>query len=83
MNADEPGIISLAELLSERDRENVMDRNDRKRRVRLSIEVTADELAAIDDFRFGTRCPSRSEAVRELLKIGMASGQPTRLSRER
>jgi metal-responsive CopG/Arc/MetJ family transcriptional regulator len=60
-----------------------VDRNEPKRSVRLSVEVTADELAAIDDFQFATGCPSRSAAVRELLKIGMVSGQPTRLSRER
>jgi hypothetical protein len=61
--------------------ENIMDRNEPKRSIRLSVEVTADELAAIDDFRFAARCPSRSEAVRELLKIGMASGHSTRLGK--
>jgi len=34
---------------------------------RLQIMVDADERAAIDDFRFSSRMPSRAIAVRELL----------------
>jgi hypothetical protein len=49
---------------------------DRDRTERLQFFLSADELAAVDDFRFQTRMPSRSAAVRELLKRGLiASGQ--------
>ena len=34
--------------------------------------LTPDELAALDDFRFKTRMPSRASAVRELLRRGLA-----------
>ena len=32
-----------------------------------------DELAAIDDWRFKQRMPSRAAAVRELFRLGLAS----------
>ena len=35
--------------------------------------LTPDELAALDDFRFKTRMPSRASAVRELLRRGLAA----------
>jgi hypothetical protein len=44
-----------------------------RRRVRLPIEITEAELAAIDDYRFARQLPSRSEAVRRLLMAGMSS----------
>jgi hypothetical protein len=34
--------------------------------------LTPEELAALDDFRFKHRMPSRAAAVRELLKRGLA-----------
>jgi hypothetical protein len=40
---------------------------------RLQIMLTDDELAAIDDWRFVRRMPSRASAIRELLKRGLAS----------
>jgi hypothetical protein len=40
---------------------------------RLQIMLAPDELAALDDFRFKHRMPSRAAAVRELLKRGLAS----------
>ena len=40
---------------------------------RLQIMLTDDELAALDDWRFAKRMPSRASAVRELLKRGMAA----------
>jgi hypothetical protein len=55
-----------------------MDGKELKRDIRLSVELTQEELAAIDDFRFASRSPSRAAAVRELLKIGMASREPAR-----
>jgi hypothetical protein len=39
---------------------------------RLQIMLDGDELAAIDDFRFGQRMPSRAAAVRELMRRGLA-----------
>jgi hypothetical protein len=38
---------------------------------RLQIMLTADELAAVDDWRFVRRMPSRASAIRELLKRGL------------
>jgi hypothetical protein len=38
---------------------------------RLQIMLTDDELAAIDDWRFERRMPSRASAIRELLKRGL------------
>jgi hypothetical protein len=53
-------------------------KNGRKRRglVRkehLLILLFPDELAAIDDFRFTHRMPSRAAAVRELLRQGIGA----------
>jgi hypothetical protein len=38
---------------------------------RLQIMLTEDELAAVDDWRFDRRMPSRASAIRELLKRGL------------
>jgi hypothetical protein len=38
---------------------------------RLQIMLSAEELRAIDDFRFDRRMPSRDAAIRELLKRGL------------
>ena len=38
---------------------------------RLQIMLTAEELSALDDWRFRKRMPSRASAVRELLKRGL------------
>jgi hypothetical protein len=40
---------------------------------RLQVMLTNSELAALDDFRFRYRMPSRASAIRELLKRGLAS----------
>lgn len=39
---------------------------------RLQIMLKANELKALDDWRFANRMPSRAAAVRELLKRGLA-----------
>ena len=39
---------------------------------RLQIMLTEDELAALDDWRFSRRMPSRAAAIRELLRRGLA-----------
>jgi hypothetical protein len=43
------------------------------REERLQIMLEADELRAVDDFRYKYRLPSRAAAVRELLKRGLAN----------
>ncbi|MER9948419.1 hypothetical protein [Mesorhizobium sp. M0047] len=40
---------------------------------RLQIMLTADELAALENWRYDKRMPSRSAAVRELLRRGLSS----------
>lgn len=40
---------------------------------RLQIILTQDELAALDDWRFTNRMPTRAAAIRELMKRGMAA----------
>jgi hypothetical protein len=46
---------------------------DLTRGERLQIMLTAEELQALDDWRFARRMPSRAAAVRELLKRGLAA----------
>jgi hypothetical protein len=46
--------------------------NPLQRGERLQIMLEGAELAAIDDFRFQRRLPSRAAAVRELLRRGLA-----------
>lgn len=41
------------------------------RETRLQIMLDEDELAAVDDWRFKQRMPSRASAVRKLLNIGL------------
>ena len=43
------------------------------REQRLQIMLTEEELAAIDDWRFARRMPTRAAAVRELLKRGLSA----------
>lgn len=45
---------------------------DLSRPERLQIMLSAEEIRALDDWRFGRRMPSRAAAVRELLKRGLA-----------
>jgi len=47
--------------------------SDLMREQRLQIMLTEEELAAIDDWRFARRMPTRAAAVRELLKRGLAA----------
>jgi hypothetical protein len=46
---------------------------NRARGERLQIMLTPEELAAVDDFRFKQRMPSRAAAVRELFRLGLTS----------
>ena len=47
--------------------------NDLARGERLQIMLTAEELEALDNWRFSRRMPSRASAVRELLKRGLVA----------
>jgi hypothetical protein len=44
----------------------------RERTERLQVMLPTDELAALDEFRYRARMPSRAAAVRELLRRGLA-----------
>jgi hypothetical protein len=48
-----------------------MAANGLTRGERLQIMLSPEELAAIDDFRFRHRMPSRAAAVRELMGTGL------------
>ncbi len=41
------------------------------RETRLQIMLEKEELAAIDDWRFKQRMPSRAAAIRELLRLAL------------
>lgn len=43
------------------------------RETRLQVMLSAEELKALDDFRFQKRMPSRAAAVREILRRGLAA----------
>lgn len=49
------------------------DGSTSKRVERLQIMITDVELNALEDWRFKARMPSRSAAVRELLRRGLAA----------
>jgi hypothetical protein len=53
---------------------------ERERAKRLRIILTLDEVAAIDNFRYQARMPTRASAVRKLLRRGLASSEPDRHS---
>jgi hypothetical protein len=44
-----------------------------KRTERLQVHLQPEELAAIHDFQYSNRLPTRAAAVRELLRRGLAS----------
>jgi|GraSoiStandDraft_46_1057282.scaffolds.fasta_scaffold359621_2 metal-responsive CopG/Arc/MetJ family transcriptional regulator len=46
-------------------------RQNRERDERLQIMLSAEELRALDDFRFKNRMPSRASAIREILRRGL------------
>lgn len=45
------------------------------RETRLQIMLTEQELAAIDNWRFQQRMPSRAAAIRQLLNVGLRINQ--------
>jgi hypothetical protein len=44
----------------------------RDRDERVQMMLSSEELAAIDDFRFKNRMPSRAAALREIMRRGLA-----------
>lgn len=46
---------------------------DLERGERLQIMLSAEELGAVENWRFEKRMPSRAAAVRELLRRGLAA----------
>jgi hypothetical protein len=50
---------------------------NKSREERLQIMLSPEELSVVDDFRFVHRMPTRAAAVRELLKLGLASAGMT------
>jgi hypothetical protein len=44
---------------------------NRARAVRVPVPLSADEMRALDDFRFEHRMPSRAATVRELMRRGL------------
>lgn len=51
---------------------------NRERGERLQVMLSHRELAALDDFRFRNRMPSRAAAIREILRrgLGVDDGRP-------
>jgi len=49
--------------------------NGLSRETRLQIMLNEEELAAIDDWRFKQRMPSRAAAIRQLLNIALRTQQ--------
>lgn len=47
--------------------------NAKHRSIRLQIMLDASEVAALEDWRFKTRMPSRASAVREIIRRGLAA----------
>ena len=46
---------------------------DKDREERIQFMLSPEELAALDDFRFKQRMPSRAASARELFRLGLAS----------
>jgi hypothetical protein len=44
------------------------------------VELSPDEIAAVDEFRYRARMPSRAAAVRELLRRALVSVEEGRLT---
>jgi hypothetical protein len=53
--------------------EEIMAEPELMRGERLQIMLSPEELAAVDDFRFQQRMPSRAAAVRDLLRLGLGA----------
>lgn len=45
--------------------------DDEPKDVRLPVMVTRSEAEAIDEWRFANRVPTRAEAIRRLIRLGL------------
>jgi hypothetical protein len=45
--------------------------SERQKLVRMAVFISKDDLAAIDDYRYSKRIPSRAAAIRQLLFRGL------------
>ena len=43
-----------------------------KKSVRLHVLLEPHEIEAVDDYRYRARIPTRAEAIRQLLKLGLS-----------
>jgi hypothetical protein len=50
---------------------------------RLQLKISSDELGPIEDWRFGNRIPSLSEAVRRLCQIGIVAERELQIAHRR
>jgi hypothetical protein len=55
------------------ERCHMVSDKQRRRSERVQVFLSSDEIAAIEEFRYEARMPSRQAAVRELLRRGFAS----------
>ena len=44
---------------------------------RFQMKITTEELAAIDEWRFANLVGSRSEAIRQLVQVGLGNAAPS------
>lgn len=47
---------------------------DKDKNTQVLVTMSHDLLEKIEDFQFENRIPNRTEAIRELLRIGLKSG---------
>lgn len=49
--------------------------DDEPKDVRLPLMVTRSEAEAIDSFRYASKIPSRAEAIRRLIELGLEAAK--------
>jgi hypothetical protein len=57
--------------VSEKHRQKQLSGDGEGKSERIHIALNGAELAAIDDYRFANRIPTRSEAIRRLIEAGL------------
>src|SRR6266566_7916506 len=71
---------SLAKWAERKLQYSLRDRSAVSDPERLQVELSPDEIAAVDEFRYRARMPSRAAAVRELLRRALVSVEEGRLT---
>lgn len=64
-------VVLATPLVQVEDGKYLKAMNDEPKDVRLPVMVTRSEAAAIDDWRFENRIPTRAEAIRTLIQRGL------------